>query len=109
VSQSENPIAERSKGPMQRAGYRYGMLGVLLTLLTLDVGLWVLARTGPGDGYSLSRDATTLGLVSVGLLLLNHLVAAFLSPAQQRRVRIPQFAVLGAGLLYAFAVAARQF
>ena len=78
---------------MQRPAYKYGMLAVI-TLLGL-FHLWTILLDGPG-----TADGAMMGLAVVTMLLVNHIVTAFVDPSRRRRYRPLQFAVAIVGLAY---------
>ena len=81
-------------GTLGRTGwYKYGMLGFILMLALVNV--LVYARTSPN-----ARPGAVGNLVVTAMLLVNHVSSVFLSERWQRRVIIPQFVFIGAGLLY---------
>ena len=73
--------------------FKYGMLTVITLLLV--VHLWTLLLDGPGTVFG-----AKLGLVVVGMLLVNHVSASFLTQQQQRRFRPLQLAVILGGIAY---------
>ena len=89
-----NPPAARAfiNGPV----YRYGMLAIILALFAS--GAWAFIDRAGRD-----RSSPAISMVVASMLLFNHVVAVFLSPGQQRRMRIPQFVFLGVSLLYVVA------
>ena len=79
---------------IRRPGFKYGMLAVITLLLV--VHLWTLFLDGPG-----TVAGAKLGLIVVGMLLVNHVSTSFLTQQQQRRFRPLQLAVVLGGLAYA--------
>ena len=72
--------------------WRYGFLVVIL-------GLFVMAyRTA--RAFPEMLGPASLNFVVASMLLVNHVVTAFLTHAQQRRVRVLQFVFLAACGLY---------
>ena len=71
--------------------YRHGMLVVIAGLL--GVGVWeIFAFRGERHHAN--------GLVVPLMLLLNHVVESFLSEETKKKVRLPQFILIGAGFFY---------
>ena len=73
--------------------WRYGFLVVI-------AALFVMAYRTAG-AFPEMRGPASINFVVASMLLVNHLVAAFLTPAQQRRVRTMHFGFLAACGLYA--------
>jgi len=78
---------------IRHPAYKYGMLAVIALLGIFH--LWTLFLGGPG-----TVDGARIGLVVIGILLLNHMSASFLTQHQQRRFAPLQIAVVVAGSAY---------
>ena len=76
-------VVKESYTWMKSSSYRYGMLAVLVAFVIVNV-LYLLFSQ---QEYSLQPLVT---LAISGLLLLNHVVASFLSPLARHRFLIPQ-------------------
>jgi hypothetical protein len=88
---SEMPLA--GKGPYERWEFRYGML--LLILLLWCVAWWTLLTRTPRD-----RSGPAMNLAVASTLLVNHVIASFLSVQRQRRVRLVQMIFVGVCVLF---------
>jgi hypothetical protein len=88
--ESVDQITPINKSPY----YRYGMLMVILALLAQAV--WRLAGTPS------TRRLDYVNLMVVGMLLVNHLAANFLSLRAQRRMNFLQWPFLAFCALYVF-------
>ena len=77
----------------RRPLYKYGMLAVITSLGLLH--LWTLLLDGPGTAYG-----ATIGLVVVGMLLMNNIVLTFLDESRRRRVMPVQMVLNLGGLAY---------
>ena len=89
---SETPLAR--KGPYERGTFRYGMLFFIVALWCAAWWTW-LTRMPPRD-----RSGPVMNLVVTSMLLVNHVIASFLSLERQRRVRLVQFIFVGACALF---------
>lgn len=88
----EHPVSPSATSECLTA-YRYGMLFVRLGLLSAGLMAWRL--------FPPTRS-NVLNLVVAMMLLVNHLVFAFLPSAWQRRVIVPQFILIMAALIFVF-------
>ena len=88
---SEAPLA--GQGPYQGRAFRYGMLVFWLAFWCMAWWMWLRHR-------SHDRTSPPVNVVLVSMLLVNHVIAAFFSVEQQRRIRPVQFILLGAFLVY---------
>ena len=93
---SETPLT--GQGPYARGLFRYGMLLLIVALWSAAWWTW-LTRT-PRD-----RSSPTMNLVVTSMLLVNHIIASFLSIERQRRVRLVQMIFVGVCVLYVFRTA----
>ncbi len=93
---SETPFAVQ--GPYQRGIFRWGML--LLIVALWSAAWWTWLTRAPRD-----RSGPTMNLVVTSMLLVNHVIASFLSVERQNRVRLVQFIFIGACALYVFRTA----
>lgn len=93
---SEMPLA--GQGPYERGTFRYGMLLLIVALWCVAWRTW-LTRT-PQD-----RSVPAMNLVVTSMLLVNHVIASFISVERQRRARLGQIIFVGACVLYVFRTA----
>jgi len=92
----ETPLGEQ--GPRNRAAFRYGMLVLIVALWC--VAWWTWLTRAPQH-----RSGPATNLVVTSMLLVNHIIAAFLSVERQRQVRLVQFIFVGACVLFVFRTA----
>lgn len=79
---------------LQHPLWRYGFLVVIL-------GLFLLPLSNVRSVADLFRGPASPNSAIALMLLTNHVVMTFLTPAQQRRVWVPRLAVLAVCGLYA--------
>jgi hypothetical protein len=93
---SEAPLA--SQRPYQPGAFRYGMLLSIVALWC--VASWTWFTRAPQE-----RASSSMNVVVSSMLLVNHVIASFLSVEQQRRIRLLQFIFVGACVVYVFRTA----
>ncbi len=91
----ETPFA--GQGPYQRGIFRYGMLLLIVALWCVAWWTWLARAHAARD-----RSGPAMNLVVTSMLLVNHVIASFLSVERRRRVRLVQIIFVGACVVVRF-------